>query len=129
MMRAVICNVRYKMKKLLIILLALSSSMSNAVVSDCKNLYVGRLDLYKEIGLSRFTLVANQNDTVGSQWISMAGWGVEEKKEIVSILLSAKVSGSKIYVETSIATSSDKCGIATDTGRVLERLILQQGDY
>ncbi len=117
------------MKKIAVLLFLVLAQVSYADLTSCKNLYVGRLDLYKDQGLNKFTLVEDTSQNNGSQWISVAGWDEDSKKMITSILLSAKITQSMVLVETTHPSNSGSCNIKTETGRELHRLIVQQGAY
>ena len=117
------------MRKIAVLLFLALTQVSYADLTTCKNLYIGRLDLYKDQGLNKFTLVEDISQKNGSQWISVANWDDESKKMITSILLSAKISQSMVLVETTHPSNSGSCNIKTETGRQLHRLIVQQGTY
>lgn len=53
--------------------LCVFSQLSFASISSCTNLYVGKVQQAKNIGLQRFTLVEHPNNSSGSCWISLAG--------------------------------------------------------
>ena len=118
------------MRKLILTIIFLSFSSSVlATISNCSNLYVGRINHYQQQGVHSFTLVEDPSQTNGSQWINLNNWQDAQKKEIVSTLLSAKLANKLVFVETVADDGSDRGCKINEAGRTLYRLILQQGEY
>jgi hypothetical protein len=93
---------------------------SFASISSCTDLYVGKVQSKKGVGLERFTLVESPTSSSGSNWIYLTGWEKEDKKTVLSTLLSAKMASKKLSIETGSG-----CSIASV--QELSSIILQAG--
>lgn len=98
------------MKYLIGILLNIISISSMADISDCQNLYVGRIWVERGEGLKGVVLLNDPNNTSGSYWLYFAGWGTDDKKSALSILTTAKIAQHRINVVTE---ESNGCNIQT----------------
>ena len=98
------------MKVLLVITLLLAPFFASASLTDCQNLYVGRVWINKGHGLYAVVYLNKREDSSGSFWSLFTGWTPEEKKAVLSTLMAAKVSGHRVNVETE---NTDSCGLQT----------------
>ncbi|PCI48215.1 MAG: hypothetical protein COB43_09410 [Oceanospirillales bacterium] len=110
------------MKRLLFIVLLFQASMTSADLSDCKDLYIGKVVTKMGVGLERFTLVENSQDVVGSQWIYFTGWAKEDVQFAATAIYSAKMAKKMVTVTT---TASSGCDISST--QVLLYISLQSG--
>jgi len=96
------------MKKFFIIVSLLTSSIASASTTDCKGLYVGRIWVEKGVGLKAVVYLNNRGDSSGSYWSYFNGWAPDERKEALSMLMTAKVSNHRLDVTTE---NADGCGM------------------
>tara|TARA_R110001599_G_scaffold249359_1_gene449225 strand:- start:12532 stop:12873 length:342 start_codon:yes stop_codon:yes gene_type:complete len=109
------------MKKLLFIVLVISTSFGVAASTiDCKNLYVGSIQVIKGIGLNAVVYLNNPGNSSGSYWSNFNGWSRDDKKEALSLLLMAKASNHRVNVSTE---STGGCALL-DGGTTLKSLNL-----
>ncbi|MBU1620767.1 MAG: hypothetical protein KJ556_04835 [Gammaproteobacteria bacterium] len=95
------------MKKLILSAL-LCCGFANASITDCQELYVGRIWVEKGVGLQGVVFLNNKEDGGGSYWSYFVGWSADERKEALSLLIAAKASGHRVNIATE---DSDGCGI------------------
>jgi hypothetical protein len=84
------------------------SSPALAGLSDCQDLYVGRIWVERGAGLKAVVFLANPGDAGGSYWSYFDNWTADEKKSALSTLEAAKLSGHRVHVTTD---NVDGCGI------------------
>ena len=108
------------MKKFFIIVSLLTSSVVSASTTDCKGLYVGRIWVEKGVGFKAVVYLNNREDSSGSYWSTFAGWAADERKEALSMLMAAKLSGHRLNVTTE---NSDGCGLQA-SGTITKELYL-----
>ena len=95
--------------KLALIILCMSIAFgSNASTTDCKNLYVGRIQIIKGTGLQAVVYLNAPEDNSGSYWSNFNGWSAEDKKVALSVLMMAKASRHRVEVATDQANG---CGL------------------
>jgi len=95
--------------KLVSIILGVSIAFgSNASTTDCKNLYVGSIQILKGTGLQAVVYLNAPEDSSGSYWSNFSGWGADDKKAALSVLMMAKASRHRVNVATDQANG---CGI------------------
>ena len=104
------------MRYLAVVLFLIISLTANADLSDCKDLYVGTLGVSKE-GLTHVVFKTHPDNVSGSYAVFFSNWTRDEKKEVLSVLLAAKLSSQKINVSTELS-EGNQCGI-TGAGREL----------
>ncbi len=106
--------------KLALIILGMSIAFGSvASTTDCKNLYVGKIQIIKGIGLQAVVYLNSPDDNSGSYYSNFNGWSAEDKKAALSMLMMAKASKHRVDVSTD---SPDGCGLqlAGTTTTVLE---------
>ncbi len=96
------------MKKCLLYLLLLISTDRLSDLSDCQNVYVGRIKVEKGAGATGVVFLNSSENTSGSYWVSFSGWGDADRKEAVSLLLAAKTAKHRVNLTTE---SEGGCGI------------------
>ena len=89
--------------------------MANANVSDCQNLYVGKIWVEKGTGLAAVVYLNNRGDASGSYWSSFYDWEDADKKEVYSLLLAAKMSNHRVNVVTEGGCTLNQSGNKTKT--------------
>ncbi|MBV1878002.1 MAG: hypothetical protein KUG79_10215 [Pseudomonadales bacterium] len=115
---------KYKLQSLAIITLTfLFANNVNASLADCKDLYVGKIQLAKDVGLQRFTLIEDPLELYGSQWIYVTSWQKEDANTILSTLLSAKLGEKQVTVQTE----AQGTGCDIDVTQQLSYILLQSG--
>jgi hypothetical protein len=95
-------------KKILAALVLASSFSTAALVTDCKDLHIGRIWVEKGAGLKGVVHLNNRDDSAGSYWNYFTGWSTEDRKEALSILLAAKAANHRVNVVTE---NTDGCGL------------------
>lgn len=86
----------------------LAPMTSHASLSDCQDLYIGRIWVERGSGLKAVVFLANPTDNGGSYWSYFDYWTADEKKSALATLESAKLYGHRVHVTTD---NSDGCGI------------------
>ena len=95
--------------KYLLIILSLSISFSvNASTTDCQNLQIGRIWVERGLGLKAVVYLNARGNSSGSYWSYFNTWTGEDKKDVYSLLMAAKLSNHPVNVVT---TNSDGCGL------------------
>jgi hypothetical protein len=84
------------------------SPMSIADISDCQDLYVGRVWVESGTGLYQAVFLNNPSDSLGSYWVRFTGWTADDKKSALALLTTAKISGHRVQLVT---TETNGCGI------------------
>lgn len=105
---------------LTMVLTTFSSSPAVAGLSNCEDLYVGRIWVERGVGLKAVVFLANQGDGGGSYWSYFTNWTEDERKSALSMLEAAKLAGHRVHVTTDDA---DGCGI-TAGGTYVKALFL-----
>lgn len=92
---------------------------ANASTTDCRNLYVGSIQIIKGTGLQAVVYLNAPEDNSGSYWSNFSGWTAEDKKAALSVLMMAKASKHRVNVATDQANG---CGLQVSgtTTTVLE---------
>lgn len=108
------------MGKFIFMLTVLCSTSVFGSLSDCKNLYIGRIWVEKGNGLNAVVYLNNRGDSSGSYWSRFTGWTQEEKAHAYSLLLMAKASDHRVNVTTE---NQDECGLQ-DGGTVTKSVFL-----
>lgn len=96
------------MLKIFTFILLLIPSYLFASTTDCQDLYIGRVWVEKGTGLKAVVYLNNAGNTSGSYWSYFIGWSPEERKEVLSILLTAKSTKHRVNV---ITENADGCGL------------------
>lgn len=107
-------------KTLFSVIISLISCSSLASVSDCQDLYVGRIEISKGQDLSGVVFLNSPTSSSGSYWVRFAGWSESEKKSALSLLMAAKMSQHRVNLKTEEVGG---CDITTDS-RVANKLYL-----
>lgn len=84
--------------------------LTHASTLDCQNLYVGLIMVDKGNVLKGVVFLNGPNDSGGSYFSYFDNWGVDEKKAVLSLLMTAKVMQHRVTVETE---EPGGCGIQT----------------
>jgi len=92
-----------------------------ADLNDCTDIYVGSMFVHKADGLNTIVFLNSPVNSSGSYATFMTGWSSEARKEAMSLLTAAKISGHKVYIQTE---AEDKCSI-TSPGQVLTLVALR----
>ena len=109
------------MKKILFsVIISLISCSSLASVSDCQDLYIGRIEISKGQDLSGVVFLNSPTSSSGSYWVRFTGWSESEKKSALSLLMAAKMSQHRVNLRTEEASG---CDIATGS-RTASKLFL-----
>lgn len=111
------------MSRFLVLFTLVISTFSYGSISDCQNVYIGRVLVEKGSGLHSVVYLNGPSDSSGSYWSTFVGWSAEEKKDALSVLLTAKAAQLAVNVVTE---SSDSCGIQTGP-TVTKSLYLTKG--
>ena len=88
---------------------AIFSLSAHADISDCTNLYVGAISIYKNDDTT-VVFFNSPKDGSGSYALNFDNWSPEAKKKALALLTSAKISGHRITLQTE---ATDKCSIGT----------------
>ncbi|TDF35554.1 hypothetical protein EYS14_19275 [Alteromonadaceae bacterium M269] len=96
------------MKKIIALILLTLSGVANASTTDCKDIYIGRIWVEKGYGLRAVVYLNHPGNTSGSYWSFFDGWSADERKEVLSLLMTAKASGHRVNVVTE---NTDQCGL------------------
>ena len=96
------------MKILIASFILFFSVMASASTLDCQNLHVGRIWVEKGVGLKAVVLLNNRGDGSGSYWSYFADWSPDERKEALSMLMTAKAASHRVNV---VSENADGCGI------------------
>jgi hypothetical protein len=91
-----------------VMMTALWSPPALAGLSDCQDLYVGRIWVERGVGLKAVVFLANPGDAGGSYWSYFDNWTADEKKSALAVLEAAKLAGHRVHVTTD---DTDGCGI------------------
>jgi len=86
-----------------------------ADLSNCENVYVGRIWVERGHGLRAVVLLSNPGDASGSYWTYFDNWTAEEKKSALATLTAAKLAGHRVHVTTD---DSSGCAILTGGSQV-----------
>lgn len=110
------------MKTLIILIAAiLISTNTYADLTDCQDIYVGRIRVENGSGgISKAVFLNDPSSGSGSYWVSFSSWSPDEKKAALSILMAAKFSKHKLNLKTNAA---DGCGIE-NSGQAASRVDL-----
>lgn len=84
---------------------------ADASVTDCSNVYIGRIWVEKGYGLFGVVFLNNASDASGSYWSYFNNWTADDKKSALVLLTTAKLSQHRVHVATE---EPGGCGI--DTG-------------
>ena len=95
---------------LLLASISLMTSIAEADLHDCQDLYVGRIVAQKGYGLWGVQLLQNPGDASGSYWINFDNWSAEEKTTALALLTTAKIARHRVNIATYEA---DGCSLAT----------------
>lgn len=109
------------MKK--IIALSALLSISNLVYSDtlnCKDLYVGKIQVVKGEGLKGAVFLNHPQNSSGSYWVWFNDWTESDKASALSLLMAAKISGHTVDI---ITNQTNGCDIQTGQ-RQMNNIIL-----
>ncbi|MGS2717039.1 hypothetical protein ACVBE9_02615 [Eionea flava] len=96
------------LQRFFILLVAVFPFFANATTLDCKNVYIGTVWMEKGVGLKGVVYMNHPGNSSGSYVSNFEGWGDEDKKQVLSLLLSAKASKRPVTVRTENAGG---CGI------------------
>jgi len=96
------------MKQIIALITFVISFTAHGSTTDCKNLYIGRITVEKGIGLNAVVYLNNKGDDWGSHWSYFTGWMPEERKEALSMLLTAKAANHRVNIVTE---NADGCGL------------------
>lgn len=96
------------MKKTIILWILLLSTDVLADLSDCQNIYVGRVWVEKGLGFTGVVFLDDPTSVSGSYWVRFTGWTESERKEAQSLLMMAKASQHRVNLVTEDAGG---CGI------------------
>jgi hypothetical protein len=92
------------MYKRLVLCLCLSTlglvADARASISDCQNVYVGRIWIERGYGLFGVVFLNNPGDPSGSYWQYFTTWSADDRKSALSTLTSAKLTQHRVHVET-----------------------------
>jgi hypothetical protein len=105
-----VMNLRSIIFTVLIVIAATLSGRAQADVSNCQDVYVGRIWVDRDFGLRAVVVINTPQSTGGSYWIYFDNWSADPKKSALATLTAAKMSGHRLHVATEEA---DQCGIAT----------------
>lgn len=94
-----------------LVLSSLTASPAFADLTNCENVYVGRIWVERGHGLRAVVLLNNPGDGSGSYWTYFDNWTAEEKKSALATLTAAKLAGHRVHV-----TTDDPSGCAVLTG-------------
>lgn len=109
------------MKKFpIIILMFLLSNLSYATFDQCMGVYVGRISVNDQSGLSKVVFLERPDSASGSYWVYFTGWDAQATQSALSLLMAAKLSQHRVDVYT---TAENKCNIGTG-GQVLSEIDL-----
>lgn len=81
---------------------------AQASTTDCQNLYIGRIWVEKGTGLKAVVYLNERTAVSGSYWSYFTGWSAEERKEVLTLLVTAKAAGHRVNVVTA---NADGCGL------------------
>lgn len=81
----------------------------HAGLSNCTDIYVGAIG-YQYNAAPVVVFLESPTDVSGSYAISLTDFSAEERKNIIAILLSAKLSGHRVAVTTAAV---NQCGISS----------------
>jgi hypothetical protein len=107
-------------KILFSMLILLISTSVLADITDCQNLYVGRIEVSKGSDLSGVVFLNSPSNSSGSYWVRFTGWSESEKKSALSLLMAAKMSQHGVNLKTEEVNG---CDIAAGS-RVASKLFL-----
>jgi hypothetical protein len=100
--------VRFTALAAAISLACFGATPSYATLSDCQDLYIGRIWIERGSGLRAVVFLASPTDGSGSYWSYFDNWTADEKKSALSTLEAAKLAGHRVHVTTD---NADGCGI------------------
>ncbi|MEO8016534.1 MAG: hypothetical protein ABI769_01865 [Pseudomonadota bacterium] len=95
------------------IFMAVSSAATlpaQASLTDCQDLYVGRIWVERGFGLKAVVFLVHATDAGGSYWSYFDNWTADERKSALATLEAAKLAGHRVHVTTD---NVDGCGIST----------------
>jgi hypothetical protein len=92
------------------LLAIVSAPPALADLSNCENLYVGRIWIERGSHLRAVVLLNAPSDGSGSYWIFFDTWSLDERKAALATLTAAKLVGHRVHVTTDDTT---QCGITT----------------
>ena len=81
-----------------------------ADLSNCENVYIGRIWVEHGHGLRAVVLLNAAGDGGGSLWMYFDNWSADEKKSALATLTAAKLAGHRVHVTTH---ESGGCGVLT----------------
>jgi hypothetical protein len=87
------------------------TSLAAADINNCQNLYVGQIVVEKGFGSLSHVQFLNAPGGSGSRWVVFRTWSADEKKSALAVLTAAKLAQHRVNI-----TTTDGCGITTDTG-------------
>lgn len=93
------------------LLLCAAPMAALAGLSDCQDVYVGRIWVQQGSGLHAVVLIGSPGDSSGSYWIYFTNWTAEERRAALATLTAAKMAGHRVHVTT---THTSGCGITSD---------------
>ena len=88
--------------------LAALMSEASASITDCQNLYIGRIWLEQGQGLKGAVFLNDPADASGSYWVWFSNFSIEEKKSVLAVLTTAKIMQHRVHIAT---TETNGCGI------------------
>ncbi|WP_372627603.1 hypothetical protein [Arsukibacterium sp.] len=98
-----------KTKLVIVFIIAVMACLPvKASTVDCQNLYIGRIWMEKGVGLKAVVYLNERTATSGSYWSYFTGWTAEERKEVLTLLVTAKAAGHRVNV---ITDNTDGCGL------------------
>jgi hypothetical protein len=93
-----------------LLVVALGSSIANADVNDCQNLFVGQILVQDGVSF-RATFLNSPSDVSGSQWIYFNHWNSDDKKAALALLTAAKMAQHRVALVTN---GPNGCAITTE---------------
>lgn len=103
--------VRFKLLTMIVLALAVLHGVpAQADLSNCTDMYVGRIWVERGSGLRAVVLLDNPAAASGSFWIYFDTWSADEKKSALATLTAAKLAGQRVHLTTD---NADGCGLVT----------------
>lgn len=93
---------------LAVVIACLATGPARANLTDCQDLYIGRIWVERGAGLRGVVFLATSSASSGSYWSYFDNWTADEKKSALSMLEAAKLAGHRVHVTTD---NVDGCGI------------------